>query len=198
MSKDNNGGKMKAEKRERFIPENSTKYEVGQYTIYTYEKNGTALAVYYRGNKMTKNIGHYRYANVEQRAKKVEEDMNRYKEQEKRNAESKLAGMMRAQIFAATLQEGVILYYSWGYDQTNVDFFEVVGRKGKSTVLLRKIETDRGPEDGFMTANVMPKKGVYTGPAFEKRLKTDWDALRMDFGVAKLWDGTPMRISWYA
>ena len=30
-------------------------------------------------------------------------------------------------------QIGDIVYSSWGYDQTNVDFYEVVGKQGKIT-----------------------------------------------------------------
>ena len=38
-------------------------------------------------------------------------------------------------------QIGDIVYSSWGYDQTNVDFYEVVGKQGKITYFLQQIGT---------------------------------------------------------
>lgn len=37
---------------------------------------------------------------------------------------------------------GDIFYTSWGYEQTNLDFYQVVGLVGKVTVKLRKIAKD--------------------------------------------------------
>lgn len=37
---------------------------------------------------------------------------------------------------------GDIFYGSWGYEQTNVDFFQVVALKGKHTAVLREIKAE--------------------------------------------------------
>ncbi len=34
---------------------------------------------------------------------------------------------------------GDLFYTSWGYEQTNVDFFQVVAVKGKTSVLVRQV-----------------------------------------------------------
>lgn len=39
---------------------------------------------------------------------------------------------------------GDIYYTEWGYDQTNVDFYQVVQLKGKHTAVLRQLEVKRG------------------------------------------------------
>lgn len=39
---------------------------------------------------------------------------------------------------------GDIYYTEWGYDQTNVDFYQVVQLKGKHTAVLRQLEAKRG------------------------------------------------------
>lgn len=54
---------------------------------------------------------------------------------------------------------GDVLYTSWGYDQTNVEFFEVTGIKGRM-VTLREIgekQIDTGPMQG----RVVPLVGEY-------------------------------------
>lgn len=39
---------------------------------------------------------------------------------------------------------GDILYTSWGYDQTNITFYQVVKLKGKHTIVLRRNKSKRG------------------------------------------------------
>ena len=39
---------------------------------------------------------------------------------------------------------GDILYTSWGYDQTNIDFYQVVKLKGKHTLVLRRNKVKKG------------------------------------------------------
>ena len=38
-----------------------------------------------------------------------------------------------------SLQIGSILYASWGYDQTNIDFYEVTKLIGRTTLELREL-----------------------------------------------------------
>lgn len=47
--------------------------------------------------------------------------------------------IQNAAAFVAAAQIGDVFYSSWGYDQTNVDFYEVV-RKTDKTVFVREIE----------------------------------------------------------
>jgi len=94
---------------------------------------------------------------------------------------------------------GAIFVSSWGYDQTNVDFYEVV-RKTASSVELRKIgkrtqSAVRGSD------RVVPTKGAFVAGSKPKlkRLQYSWGvekALRpyvtiSSFQHASLWDGKP-------
>lgn len=77
---------------------------------------------------------------------------------------------------------GDLLYGTWGYEQTNVDFFEVVGLKGTHTAILRKIAGEY--VGGFsMAGNVRPCRGKYIGDeTYTVRTKTqDW------YGKKRLW-----------
>ena len=57
----------------------------------------------------------------------------------------------------APIRVGDVFYASWGYDQTNVDFYQVVGvtASGKS-VRLRKIAAERVGEGGGPSEHVRP------------------------------------------
>jgi hypothetical protein len=61
----------------------------------------------------------------------------------------------------AAVVVGTMFSYSWGYDQTNVDYFQLVGRSGRMAQ-LRPIaaETVRGSE-GMMCEHVRPVKDAF-------------------------------------
>lgn len=71
-----------------------------------------------------------------------------------------------------TVEVGDLFESSWGYDQTNVSYYEVTGftPSGKS-VRLRKIRK-AGIEgsDGFMSRKVKPVPGEFVGEEFTKLL----------------------------
>lgn len=73
------------------------------------------------------------------------------------------------------LNKGDVLYCSWGYDQTNVDFYEVVDLVGKQSVRLRPIYSRRVESDTFHD-RVVPCPGEYR----------DWDVLLSKDGTAKV------------
>ena len=68
--------------------------------------------------------------------------------------------------------KGSIIYNSWGYDQTNIDFYQIIEVKAKS-VILREIASSyvKGSE-GFMCANVKPVKDYFVGEPILKRIVT--------------------------
>jgi len=97
-----------------------------------------------------------------------------------------------------------ILYYSWGYEQTNVDFFQVVGitKSGKS-VLIREIKQDTREDSPFLTTGSctpIPDSFVTNDPSIQKQIKTyaNQEILSMAYGVCRLWDGLPVSYSSYA
>jgi hypothetical protein len=62
-----------------------------------------------------------------------------------------------------TFKVGDVLYQSWGYDQTNIDFFEIVGVLPKSVKIRRIGEKMVKGSGGFMCENVTPDTGNYEG-----------------------------------
>jgi len=116
---------------------------------------------------------------------------------------------------------GDILHHSWGYDQTNCDFYQVVEVKTAS-VVLRKIAAETVPgSEGFMSESVMPVKDTFIEKGPQALTKHDYDIspqnptikkrvcfyvqndgtlkyyVSVPFGWCDLWKGKPEYSSWY-
>ncbi|MDL2219875.1 hypothetical protein LJC04_06065 [Ruminococcaceae bacterium OttesenSCG-928-O06] len=62
---------------------------------------------------------------------------------------------------------GDIFYSNWGYEQTNIDFFEVVATTAKM-VAVKPIECNKN-ENGYLQGEKTPKRGAYvTNSGFYK------------------------------
>jgi hypothetical protein len=90
---------------------------------------------------------------------------------------------------------------SWGYDQTNIDFYEVVriSASGK-TVWLRHVAS-KIVESNQYSDKVAPVPGSFTGEEFKRTLKlsnwrsnddVDWYVNMRSFSSAYLWHGQPL------
>lgn len=111
-----------------------------------------------------------------------------------------------------SVKAGDIFYSSWGYDQTNIDFFEVVKVSG-AMVTLQKLARETSQDDGCgsMTGKVIPILGKvaveYPGanpvpvkPIKRKvRVYPSGPCIRIEsYATAWPWDGKPKSCSWYA
>ena len=84
------------------------------------------------------------------------------------------------------MKQGDILVSSWGYEQTNVDFYEVVKVTAKTVTLIpieRKVQLK-----GFMRYEATPIPGSGKGKAF--RITS--------YAIARLWNGEAQEGSSYA
>lgn len=92
-------------------------------------------------------------------------------------------------------KEGDILYSSWGYDQTNIDFYKVL-KVTKASVKIQKVPSkivkQGGPSD-----EVVPNLAVSPeGKVMTKRFRpaTQGYAVKIaSYASAYLWDGKPKR-----
>ena len=100
-----------------------------------------------------------------------------------------------------TLTVGAIMVASWGFDQTTVDFFEIVGVPSARYVLLRPIAQKTVDNSGAvdsMAEHVIAQPGAYIGPAKRHRV-TASNAIRLtSYSSAYVWDGRPQYQSHYA
>lgn len=84
--------------------------------------------------------------------------------------------------WATKLQVGSVLRHSWGYDQTNIDYYEVVELPGPKTCSIRKIAARSVPGEAWMTGYSWPLVGEYIGEPVTKRIG-EGDAVKIcDWG----------------
>jgi uncharacterized protein YutD len=153
--------------------------------FYTYETNGVSYGLAFAG-KANKPLWHYRFRDESQLRRKIDETIagrkgrQEYKEKEQKERRE----------YRHTLQKGDILVSSWGYDQTNVDFYQVV-EAGEKSVKIREIggviaRSDLGAD------YVVAKKNAFKGPPLLKRVGRG-DVVKINqFSGAYRWDGRPM------
>lgn len=102
---------------------------------------------------------------------------------------------------ATELKDGDVLVYSWGYEQTNVEFFQVVtGATIGKMATIRPIESKRTPGAVSMTGTSEPLKDRFSGPAQKRKVLAlhNGPGVKLDYGYGRLWDGKPERYSEYA
>lgn len=93
------------------------------------------------------------------------------------------------------IKEGDIFYSSWGYDQTNIDYFMVKKRIGKGSALVVPVENSIIDSNSY-TDSVVPYPASQ-GKPFRCRIKyvywDDYKTPRISVGHrdAWLWDGVP-------
>ena len=128
----------------------------GTSAVYYGELRGQAGAIAYRG-KAIKRAWFHLFRTEESRAATVQKFLESLTaaagHRVKRQAEKKA--------FAHTLEIGDVLECTWGYDQTNVDHFEVT-RKSARCVWIRKIG-GQSSSTGWLTGECVPSPGKYIG-----------------------------------
>tara|TARA_R100000697_G_scaffold21892_3_gene29324 strand:- start:223 stop:573 length:351 start_codon:yes stop_codon:yes gene_type:complete len=96
------------------------------------------------------------------------------------------------------IKVGDIFYRSWGYDQTNIDYYVVIKKIGKSSAMFACLENKRVDEksDQYHDAVVpyLPSKNI--GKEFLCRIKYYRDSNDPSINInsysnAYLWDGKP-------
>jgi hypothetical protein len=185
----------------RHVPKNSTEIKDAQSSavvfVYRFENLGREHfgAIAYHGTA-SKADWHFSFRTVEQRDAKVASffESIRFSEKAKqdRAAERKAA--------EHCLNVGDVLVSSWGYDQTNVDFFVVIATPTKKTVVVRACgsETDATrPSASDMAEYVVAVPSKMFGEPLTRRCAKD--SIRVDdCRSAWRWDGRPRYHSWYA
>lgn len=106
----------------------------------------------------------------------------------------KLLNKAKKDEFVAQLNVGTIVYTSCGYDQTNVDFYEVVEVKG-SKVTLRGIDKEI-TEDGNISGQAIAVPGAYNGDEKSYIVRNNYIKIS-SYKYAWIWDGRSKFVSWY-
>ena len=175
--------------RECYLPENVREVspfvpEGTDLAIWSWENDGKFYAIAFQGKKSQKPLWNYRFRNEAHRSERIEGTASSRREALARKAAERVA----RNSFKHGLEVGDFLVAAWGYDQTNVDFYEVVGTKGKS-VTLRQVRSRVAKETGH-SEYVEPVAGAFCSEPFNRRpgvygVKID------NVSRARKWDGKP-------
>lgn len=152
--------------------------------------------------RASKPMSNYFYVSVD---KLGEHMLSLMKAADEREAKKNLAKEKKekAKAIGHDFHVGQIFYDSWGYEQTNIDFYEVVRTTGK-TVWLKEIAAEKKyTGDMVGTTTAIPKK--YISEEMKKSvLWGDWNTknngfyLKSSYGGMSPWNGEPKRFSSYA
>lgn len=176
--------------REFYIPTDGVKVEREGVNAeaYKYEMRGNPCAMMFIG-KQAKPAMHYKYATVEKRDAAIEKFFDDQVEVAKIKAERKAAEKARKEAAAVDAKVGDIYYTSWGYDQTNVDFYQIVGKKGQTfkvqAIGKTIVEEKRGAD--YVVAAPAHK----CGEVMTKRMNGTGGFTMSSFEYASAWDGNP-------
>ena len=169
-----------------------------EIVTFTFKKNGMPGVLVWKG-KQAKPIQYYRFASVEKQMAHVKSVI----ESEVKEMEAKKELSAKKKAAVCPYKVGDILTGSWGYDQTNVDAFQVTALKGKS-VVLKSIGCEIVDAVSGMSCHVMPVKNNFVENAEEivKRPQTrngeNWYVKLHYSCYLSLWNGSKMYKSWYA
>lgn len=157
--------------------------------IYTWEERGVPYGMAFQG-KAKKPLWNYSFRNEAQRKQRVDRTIS----DRQRTFAEKLKVREERKNFQHGLNIGDVLYSSWGYDQTNIDFYEVTKLMGKMIMMRPVAQKTVREEQGSDWVVAAP--GRFTGAALRKKPQGFGDSVSVkinSFSSASLWDGKPKR-----
>jgi hypothetical protein len=115
------------------------------------------------GGKRSKPDWHFQFQSMERLHQKISESLSGYmawqESKEKRAAQRKAPHDVKV---------GDLFRCSWGYDQTNIDYFECTAVHG-AMIEIRAVAQER-EETEFMQGKCVPMRGEYIGEPMRKRV----------------------------
>lgn len=150
------------------------------YVIFFYAggKAGVPCAMAFKG-KALKPALHYRYRSDDTRRARCQAWIDAIDADSRRKAEARAARNT-----PHTLTVGDVLRSTWGYEQTNIDYYEVVALKGKTMVTLRAIGAQCEPTE-WMQGNSVPVPGQYIGAPRSYKVNGHSNTVRIEsFAIA--------------
>lgn len=116
------------------------------------------------GGKRNKPDWHYRFQDEARLRAKIDETLRGYAQSAQIKAERKAKRNAPHDV-----KVGDVFKASWGYDQTNIDFYECTRVISASTIEIRPIAQD-SEETMSMQGECVPMRGAYIGEPMRKRV----------------------------
>jgi hypothetical protein len=155
--------------------------------VFVHKKKMIATA--FSGKKATQDWS-YRFRDERERRKYIQDYFVKCKQAQELKIERAAARINKKREFFASIKEGDIFVDSWGYDQTNVDYY-VVTKKLKASIKVRQI--GKIVEYGSHGANKVTPNPLHYLSSGEEMNKIPQDGhIKIDgYRYAVLWDGVP-------
>ena len=170
-----------------YVPEGS------DVSVWGWESGGKLYGIAFAG-KADRPSFHYRFRTLEDRQASVDRLVA------SRDGRTKLIAARKAAraAYRHTVKVGDVFKASWGYEQTNVDFFECVATRGEKMIVVRPIGSRvTKDEAAYMTDYVMACPGEYIGEAKVVRVHDGNCFDLTSYKTAFPWSGQPARRSHY-
>lgn len=185
----------------RWVPEGSTELQAPEAgaVCYFYMCGTRPSAIGYSG-KRNKPDFHASFRTEKQRLDYANNWRQNLADTLRRKVEAKARNMQ-----GHGIEPGAIFNFSWGWEQTNQDFYQVIAVT-KCTVTVHEIQTRivEGSMTGPMAGHVVavPDTFLENKEPFTKRVQFTPDGRpylsMVSYGWCDLWDGKPRYCSWYA
>lgn len=150
--------------------------------IWVWDEGGRPYGIAFVG-KSNKPLWNYRFKDDAQRQRTIEEAIK----SRKRVKEDKDKRVQERREYQHPYKVGDILDTSWGYDETHVDFYQVVEVRGK-VLIIREI-TQRVDHETQGAEYVVPAKDSFTGGPI--RIIPTSSGVKIDGHYGSLWEGKP-------
>jgi len=174
----------------RWFPKGSikiTRADAPSAVVYYYQQRGKFFAMGFQGNR-NKHDFHYGFSSMTRCEAHVKGFFDGVAGSLKFKAEQK-AKKIEAQASGQRLQVGDVLSYSWGYDQTNVEFYQVVSRKERTVKIMAIKSTFDASGDMCGYERALPGQFVKNAQPITKLEQFGYNGkpfLSMDHGCASV------------
>jgi len=149
-----------------------------------------------------KNEFNYRFRDVERMYEYVSNFIANHLKAKEAKVKRKEETKVRAAALAANVKVGDIFVNSWGWEQTNIDYFQVVAKPTAKTVIVREIALERveGTEQPHgMACDVRPVPNEFIGEEMKKRIDNYGGFKVNSFSSARPTEANKKHyMSWYA
>lgn len=152
------------------------------------------------GSLRVKPLLHYYYSTEDQMMQSVNAALTNLKTNLKSREEMKNRKKEVRANMVNPFSVGDILYNSWGYEQTNIDFYQII-EVGKKSVKIMRIKSKYEGDCGFMSNYVSPDKDNFYGEPKTKILQVSSNGIihiHSRHGWMSRWDMEKITESHYA
>ena len=183
-------------KREHYIPDGAREVRDDESDAVAYHHEGKGridgepCAVFFCGRRQ-KPDHRYRFRNEEERDVYTKHYFEKRREHDDFKVEAKAKATKALGHAADKLKVGDVYSASWGYDQTNVDFYVITEILGRVTVMLQPLGYDIVKTNDSGAEYVVPALRNHEGAAMKKRVNAYGGFSINSYMAASPWNGKP-------